>query len=421
MTESPVRWVHAPSTAAQWIPCAGSVALQWGLPDSSGPAAADGTRLHTIAAECLGEWVKTRTAAGLVDLYKSAPDDYAIVEPYVTFVIETVKAYEDRGAKVLVRVEQVMRLDEVLGARADGTPDCLVIAEWPEGQVLLHIFDFKSGYDEVADDTPQLLIYLLAEYLTIATAVVVAGGATSVVQPRLRSNFKILDYTTAELDEAAPRILAAARRAWDLTANPVQALEHLVPGEKQCRWCKAAKAVICPAYNQLVHDTVFSEIVPIDDPAARPVDEVSWVGTPVEFHQRLLPLFMARVRLIEHWVEYVKAKVASELEQGHNVPGWKLVTGRAGARDWIDEAPVLTTLKANQVPRELVMKPAELRSPAQVEKALKSTHPGLYEHLQAFVKQTPGKPSVAPESDPRPRYAPAASEEVQSYDASDLC
>lgn len=419
-TPRPRVWMHAPSTAAQWMACPGSVAMQRGLPDESGPAAEEGTRLHAIAAEILVHWVKTRTTPRLPVLYKEDNAAWEIVAPYVDFVVQTVRTYEDQGAKILVLVEKPMRLDDVLGAPAQGTPDVMILAEWPDDSMIVHVIDLKTGHDPVEDDTPQLVIYLLAKVAEIAGAVRLRAGATTIVQPRVRSEPVILDYSEQELEAASVAISAAATLAYGL--SPDDALQHLAPGEKQCRWCRAARNVSCPAYNEYVHSTVMGEIQPIDAPQAVPVDEVNWTGTPVEFHERLLPLFMSRVKMIQHWIEYVQAKVASQLEKGEKVAGFKLVTGRAGARAWTDAGAAKSLLAAHEVPSSVYMEPPSLRTPAALEKALKPVAPDLYERmLSQFVTQAPGKPSVAPESDPRPAYAPTAVGETTNYDASNLC
>jgi hypothetical protein len=72
--------------------------------------------------------------------------------------------------------------------------------------------------------------------------------------------------------------------------------------------------------------------------------------------------------MVEDWSKSVRGLALQMLESGVTVPGYKLVAKRA-TRSWVDEAVALGALKAlGAEESELV----ELRSPAQVEKALKA-------------------------------------------------
>jgi len=118
------------------------------------------------------------------------------------------------------------------------------------------------------------------------------------------------------------------------------------------------------------------------------------------------------VDLIESWCKAIRAKAESELLAGNNVPGFKLVEGRRGARKWANEAEAETTLKTMRLKLE-EMYDLKLISPTEAEKLHKSgaIGPRQWPKLQQIIVQSEGKPSVAPENDKRPALvvAPVAS------------
>lgn len=411
----------SPSSAARWMSCAGSVAMEINEPDSESEAAADGTLSHAYAAQ----WLMAGRAPD--ELIKDL-DRYDRVKLYVDCVMGAVGAYKQAGARTTLLVEQGLPLEDLTGERgAVGTGDAVIIAEFAS-HAIVHVLDLKDGYTTVEDTSPQLRIYALAAVRKHGLMLDIREAYTTVVQPKVNSEPVTLKWDVyTELEGGfADQVKQSAQFALSLVDNPAAALSHLVPSEKACKFCKAAKAVKCPAFNQHVHDTVFDETTEITDGSAQPVAEDNFVGSATDFQQRLLPLFMARVPLIEMWCGYVRERVASQLAQGHPVDdgngcAFKLVLGRAGARKWSNTGPVLTTLAAHHVPRELAMEPAELKTPAALEKALKSAYPGVFDLLKPLVKQAPGGPAVAPMDDPRPAWAGNAnSSEAEDYSADGL-
>jgi len=110
---------------------------------------------------------------------------------------------------------------------------------------------------------------------------------------------------------------------------------------------------------------------------------------------------MKATDLIEGWCKAVRAKVESELFAGHQVPGYKLVDGRQGARSWADENEAEKLLKSFRL-KEAQMYDFKLISPTTAEKVLKVASPKRWTKAQALISRSDGKPSVAPESDKRP-------------------
>jgi hypothetical protein len=172
------------------------------------------------------------------------------------------------------------------------------------------------------------------------------------------------------------------------------ALSDFVPGEKQCKFCKA-KAV-CPALAKHVEETIGADFDDIADMTS------NGIATVVDLldSEELGKVYPA-LPLIEMFGKAVLARIEAELLNGGTVPGTKLVQGRKGARKWssTDEAEALLKsmrLKADE------MYSFKVISPTQAEKLLAKDSPRRWKKAEALIVQPNGSPSVAPESDKRP-------------------
>ena len=121
----------------------------------------------------------------------------------------------------------------------------------------------------------------------------------------------------------------------------------------------------------------------------------------------------------------MRGRAHDELEHGRDVPGYKLVAGKRGARQWTDEAQAEQLLKTFRLKQE-EMYDFKLISPTSAEKLAKAgvIGPRQAPKLQALIVQKDGKPHVAPLSDKREALSvrPVADDfETQPADAGDLC
>ena len=122
------------------------------------------------------------------------------------------------------------------------------------------------------------------------------------------------------------------------------------------------------------------------------VDDAEWLSA-----------CMSKVDLIEDWCKAVRAETERRLLAGSDVPGFKLVEGRRGARKWSDEKVAEETLKAMRDKQEQ-MYDFSLISKTTAEKLAKAEviGPRQWPRLKGLITQSEGKPSVAPASDKRP-------------------
>lgn len=363
----------SPSGASRWMACPGSVRLCADIPDTTSIYADEGTDAHELAAICLQSGLSPDEYLGRVmgcGNVVTTPMAQA-VQQYVSYVRDLVQV---TGGTLLV--EQSLPIGDLTGEDgARGTSDAVILTH---DEVIVVDLKFGMGVRVDAQGNPQMLTYGLAALREYDGVVTDFKRVRMVIhQPRLEW---VSEWTQSfeEMADFGTRLLAAAQatRAPDAP---------LVPSESACRWCRA-KAT-CPALYQ----AVVSEFDAVSPPDA---DPPSLAGA------------MAKVGLIEDWCKAIRAECESRLLDGQPVPGWKLVQGRKGARKWSDPQAVEDLLRKQfRLPVEQVYD-MTLIGPTAAERLFESgtltVGPRQWAKVTAMVVQTPGKPSVAPESDRRP-------------------
>jgi len=123
--------------------------------------------------------------------------------------------------------------------------------------------------------------------------------------------------------------------------------------------------------------------------------------------------------LIEAWLNAIAGRVDAMLRRGVIVPGFKLVIGRAGNREWDVAVPPSNVLheimEVTGAPLDTAA-PRQLLSPTEAERLYKAAlgrgtkWKEPFESLSRYVSRAPGKLTLAPTNDPRPEVRPATTE-----------
>ncbi len=394
----------SPSAAHRWARCPGALAMEAGKPDSTSQYAAEGTVAHELAATCLtrdmaaAEFIgDEHTAGGFV--FK-IDDEMA---RHVQTSIDTIDAMA--GNTDMLLVEQRLDLSAVLGVDEQfGTADCVAIVDT---ELQVHDLKYGRGVQVEAEENEQLVLYAAGAYEENSLLADIQTVRMVIHQPRLNHVSEWAIPVQDLLDRAA-----ALRAAAAIAVEQMGPREHveLNPGEKQCRWCKASAT--CPALRDQVLATVADDFVNVEAPIAPQLAHAA----EREMDNATLGNVLAAVPLIEDWCKAVRAKVEGELVQGHAVPGWKLVEGKRGARQWVDAQAIEDVLKSMRLKREQ-MYDFEVISPTTAEKLHKAGDLGerQWGRLQDYITQAQGKPSVAPEADKRPAISVQA--EADEFEA----
>lgn len=384
----------SPSAAHRWVNCPGSVPLTKDLPDEQSPYAAEGTTAHRFC-----ELYLKQTYSGAAFTKADADELAALKAKEPDEMWDAVKTYaaciEARRLDPVIDFNLEVPLNISLVTNeygAKGTADCVFI----DGRGTLWIIDFKygRGVEVKAEQNSQLMLYACAylKDMDPITASYVKEVGLLIVQPRI-GNIDEWRFKADQLDDIAGFFAGAAAEVqtqmfhWD--ADHDEAQLTLRPSEGACRFCKA-KAT-CPALRRQVAETVKAQFD--DVPTALPV--------PTEPDQ--VSKALGWVPLIKTWVEAVEAHAVQTLTQGGEVPGYKLVAGRAGPRAWdksrIEEIEKL--LKGGLKVSEVYEK--KLISPTAAEKLAKKKvlAEARWAKLQECITRSDPKPSLVPESDPR--------------------
>ncbi|UQP02253.1 DUF2800 domain-containing protein [Burkholderia multivorans] len=417
----------SPSSAYTWIECAASTAAQIDQPDESSEYADEGTAAHELAKWCLNAdedaelHIGTVIPVGTVVVGRDEQSGETIAEPrrsfevdeemaayvqlYLDGVRERVAALELAGAEVTLLVEQRLSIEHITGEPgAKGTSDCVIIAVWPDGRAEIEVRDLKYGRGVAvqAERNYQAMIYADAAHEEHSALFDFERINIVIHQPRVNEKPSEWATTPADLhawirDTAKPAAERALLYVDSVELAPLSPSDFN-PGEKQCKFCKA-KAV-CPALAAHVEQTIGADFDTLADVAAQPDNDGYLTGVEMLDNERLGVIY-ASLDLIDSWAKAVRGRIEHELLQARAVPGVKLVAGRRGARQWNEPEAAEALLKSMRLKQDQMYN-FKLISPTQADKLLSKESPRRWKKVEALIVQRDGRPSVAPDSDPRP-------------------
>lgn len=378
----------SPSGAPAWVRCPAKPVREADLPDTAGKDAAEGTAAHELRAMCLTSGKDARAYLGaIIDV---DGQEFVVDEDMADHVQKTIDVLRQFTGQMLV--EQRLPIHTITGEEgAHGTADT-VILDADNRRLIIDDLKYGKGVPVYAEENEQLLIYAgaaLAEYEVIGDFDTVT---MRISQPRINNDSE----WTITRQELIARLVDIRATAEKILCSPDDVQAN--PGEKQCKFCRAKG--ICPELRAHVMATVADDFVDLNkDVAPQLSAAVERIQNSDNVH---LANCLSAVDLIEDWCKAVRAKAEAELLEGHDVPGYKLVEGRRGARKWSDASVVEAAMKSMRLKVD-DMYDMTLISPTSAEKLVKSGTIGQrqWTKLQEHVTQPTGKPSVVPASDKR--------------------
>ena len=388
----------SPSARHRWGACPGSVReeAKYDEPEDSKPAI-DGTRSHALLERALtypGFIIANSVGTEVTDQYGTftiEQDRVDRVQHALTYIANRAK---QEGTTPIT--ERRVHPDGLVG-RDDmsGTVDCQI-----PGKDVYEIIDYKDGIGRVeARDNPQLLQYAVGVLAGLEEKAWPKSFNLTIIQPKLmlrgQAPIDSWNISTNGVLRAAKEMKAQA----DATDDPNA---PLVPGEKQCQWCKAKGA--CPALKEKVM-TDMGMLTPVDVDLA----EQAARKDPTKMDGEELAKILHSAPLMRQLLDGVEKEVQSRLERGEVVPGYKLVRGR-GSKGWaLSQEEIEKKLTGMRIPKSALY-PKKIISPAQVAKLVwekdgenvRLTADQIKRVENEWVAYSQGAITVAPEADSRP-------------------
>lgn len=358
------------SGAHRWMPCPGSVRLEENFPDTTSEFAEYGTAGHDLGETCL--------------IHDTDPSDYIGDE------FNNIEVDEEMAVAVDKYVEYVRCLPgyKMYEKRVDyspwvpdgfGTSDAICI----HGDTV-YVVDLKmgQGVQVYAEGNPQAMLYALGTYNMYQDFMVDCERIVMViVQPRL-------DHIS-EHEISIEELLEFGETARECAKAVEQDDAALVPGKKQCQFCKAKGS--CKALAEYSFNMAMEGFEDLSEVVNDELDE----RNPDLLTNEEIAALIPNLGLLEKFVSAVRSQARTIMLEGGEIPGYKLVAGRSD-RKWQDEGKVERALKRLKFKNADVFT-TKLISPAQAEKLLGKGH----SLLERYVVKPKGNPTMAPQSDKR--------------------
>ena len=365
---------YSPSRLSRIIKCPGSVELIEDLMiasviQESKPStdASHGTMLHKVIKKfhTIGPGIYDNKALDGLEL-----EDKALIEDATDYLNIVLKSL---GHQNFATVSE-----SSVSLKSWGLPDIYgtldyMIDDYFKRHVDIIDWKFGAGVTVYAKDNPQLLAYAAG---AVTWPTTVQTLTLHVVQPAIE-NYDTWDLTINELYDWVHGTLAVA-----LNKCHSDGVDKFNPGIEQCRWCEAKNH--CEARMTFVQET-----------AIKLFEAKEKLATCPSLEDLVKLIEMAP--LVESAIKSVRLYLQTELEKGNDVPGMKLIRGRAN-RVWVDEKDAITWLAKNTSIEELFS--SKLRSPSQFEQEVRTLKKS--EGFKKLYETPEGKITMVSESDGRP-------------------
>lgn len=357
------------SSSYRWLRCTPSARLEQQFEDEQSPYAAEGTKAHALAETLLTHLLFDMN----YDESEAEPENYSremteAVSQYVDICMEKANEARKRSADAEIMVEARLDYSE-WAPEGFGTGDMVIVAD-----EVLEVVDLKygKGVPVSAINNSQMRLYALGAYAAYGLLYDIKTVKMTIVQPRLDS---VTTDTMAIVDLLSwgESIKPVAKKAFEGDGDCVAG--------SHCGFCKVRH--LCRA----LADTCLEEFYQMGGKKTNLLmdSEVA----------RILDMYPVIKRWLEDVNEYAIQKAVSGEKDW---PGYKVVEGTS-KRKITEPIKAAQALLAADYEASEIYRPQELKTITDLTKLLGRN--GFNEIVGPFVVKPPGKPTLAPLSDPR--------------------
>lgn len=373
------------SSAERWINCPGSVHMASLFPPSVSKAAAEGTLAHELADLIINNKDTKAVEKEIEKFYKDNPDVSGSlsemddnVTGYAEFVLDAFEAVRKKDSSAMLATEQRVHFEHIV-PDGFGTSDAVII-----GNDEIHIIDLKygKGVEVSAAGNPQMRLYALGAIDLFELMYDFKTVVMTIYQPR-RDNVSTETISVEDLKAWADEVARPAAKLALSNKPPYHPGEwcssHFCPGAGACK----ARAEYCLALERHYGK----------DPALLTDEEIADA--------------IGRAEELAKWAKALGAYALDSALNGHKIPGYKVVEGRAN-RVYKSQDDVANKVISLGFDPALIYN-RTLIGITDMEKLLGKKK--FNEVLGDLVIKPQGAPKLVPEEDKRADFKPDLSKE----------
>ena len=381
------------SSASRWLKCTAAPRYEEQFPENTTDYAEEGRLAHAICElKVIKQFTTQLTPRTFTTRLKKLKDNPLYQDEmdktsdlYLEHLTERAMQYDTKpNVAVEVRVDFAEYVPEGFG-----TCDCIMI-----GGDTLNITDYKhgKGVPVSAEGNAQMRLYALGALKRYAPIYgnTIKKVCMTIDQPRIQTEPSSETITVEEL------------LAWGESIKPIAAKAYMglgifCPGE-HCRFCRGkAKCKARADQNTALEE--FKDCVPQNG------EKPPLFGQGVLTDEEIGDLLVRGKELVA-WYKDLEEYALNALLNGKAIPGWKAVAGRSNRAFSDPDAAVAAVIAAGY--DEAIVYERKPKTLTQLEALMGKTE--FAEKLGQFVVKPLGKPTLAPMTDKREAYNPAAAD-----------